>query len=140
MPIVVSTGRTAFEVPMLGAALVAGTTLVIVDMRPRSVAESMPPAVQDTWEVALIVAGLVGLIGAYWPGRLPTGLGAEMFAVIVLGTSTTMYAIALAAISGWEALAAGSFIAAVGVASWWRCAEIVRDLRRLVRAGREEPR
>lgn len=128
------TGRNPFEAAILAAAAVAGVALLVVGQRPRSIAEAMPPLVQDTWEIALIVSGLIGLAGIYWPGPALAGIGAELSALVVLGTATTMYAIALAAISGWQALAAGSFVAAVGVASWCRAGLIVRDLRRLARA------
>lgn len=126
-------GRHPFEVATLAASATAGLTLLIADERPRSVAEAMPPLLQDTWEIALIVAGVVGLAGVYWPGLPLVGVGAELSAVVVLGTATAMYAIALFAISGWQALAAGAFIAAVGLASWARASSIVRDLRRLAR-------
>ncbi|MEO3930925.1 hypothetical protein ABGB07_44850 [Micromonosporaceae bacterium B7E4] len=126
-------GRNPFEAAILAASAVAGASLIVAGQRPRSVAEAMPPLLQDTWEIALVLAGVVGLAGIYWPGLPLVGVGAELSALVVLGTATTMYAIALGAISGWQALAAGSFIAAIGVASWWRTALIVRDLRRLAR-------
>lgn len=128
-------GRHPFEVAILTASVTAGVALLVADERPRSIVEAMPPLLQDTWKVALIVAGLVGLAGIFWP-RLPlVGVGAELSALVVLGTATVMYAIALAAISGWQALVAGSFIGGIGIASWWRASLIVRDLRRLARAN-----
>lgn len=126
-------GRNPFEAAILAASVTAGMALLVADERPRSVTEAMPPLLQDTWEIALIVAGVVGLAGVYWPGPPLVGVGAELSAVVLLGTATTMYDIALFAISGWQALVAGSFLAAVSVASWWRSALIIRDLRRLAR-------
>ncbi|MGI5144782.1 hypothetical protein ACQEVC_45445 [Plantactinospora sp. CA-294935] len=126
-------GRNPFEAAVLAASAVAGASLIAAGQRPRSVAEAMPPLLQDTWEIALVLAGVVGLVGIYWPGPPLVGVGSELSALVVLGTATTMYAIALFAISGWQALAAGAFITAIGVASWWRTALIVRDLRRLAR-------
>ena len=126
-------GRNPFEAAILAASAVAGASLIAAGQRPRSVTESMPPLLQDTWEIALVVAGVVGLVGIYWPGPPLVGVGAELSAVVVLGTATTMYAIALGAINGWQALPAGTFVGGVGVASWWRAVLIVRDLRRLAR-------
>lgn len=133
--ILVTTGRTPFEVTILAAATTAGIALLAAGERPRSVAEAMPAAVQSIWEIALIVSGLVGLAGVYWPGPSVTGFGAELSAVVVLGTATAMYAIALFAISGLQALAAGAFIAAVSGASWWRAGQIWADLQRVLHAN-----
>lgn len=132
-----------FEVAVLCAATVAGLALVASDNRPRSVAEAMPPLVQGSWEWALLVTGLVGLAGIYWPRSPLVGVAVELGALVLLGTSTLMYAIALYAISGAQALAAGSFVAAVGCASWWRAGQIIHDLRRLAQLrdtlGEESP-
>lgn len=120
---------------MLAASAAAGVALTVAGTRPLSVTATMPVVVQIPWQAALIFTGVVGLVGVYWRGSLWTGLGVELVAVIGLGTATCMYAIALIAVSGAHAIAAASFVSAVSVASWWRTAEIVRDLRRLARAG-----
>ncbi|WP_433553632.1 hypothetical protein ACQP08_10585 [Micromonospora zamorensis] len=75
-----------------------------------------------------------GLLGILWPGRLSTGLGVELASVLVLGTITGKYAVASAAMSGRQSIAATSFVAAVAIGSLWRAAQIAVDLRRLVRA------
>jgi hypothetical protein len=126
-------GRDPFEVTFLVAALVCGIALVVSHRRPLAITAAMPVVVQEVWEVGLILVGIVGLLGIAWRGQFATGLGVELCSLVLLGTTTSMYSIALFAVSGTMALAAGSFITAVAVASWWRSAQIMRDLRRLAR-------
>lgn len=135
-PVTVATGRTPFEVTMFAAALVAGIALLVADTRPASVRTGMLPTVQVVWEYGLILGGLTGLtgVGRRWP-VLSTGLIVEMFGVCVLGSVTSMYGVALFVVSGLAALAAGSFVVAVALGSWWRMAQIVIDLRRAGRAA-----
>ncbi|MEV4760326.1 hypothetical protein AB0J86_35210 [Micromonospora sp. NPDC049559] len=135
----VNSGRHPFEVTLLLATLGCGIALIVSDARPRSVALAMPGVVEVTWEWSLVVVGLVGLIGLVWPGHVVTALGIELGAMVTLGSSTGMYAIALFAVAGDMALAAGTFIVAVAVASWWRAAQIWTDLRELAHAASELP-
>lgn len=134
-PVLVTSGRHPFEVAMLVAAMISGIALLITDARPRSVTESMPTLVQAFWEVGLVVAGVVGLMGISWRGQMSTSLGVELFGIAVLGTVTTMYTIALYTVSGAAAIAAGAFVGAVALASWSRIWQITRDLRRVARAA-----
>lgn len=120
---------------MLLAALGCGITLLATEYRPPSVVSAMPTIVQAGWEVGLIVAGVVGLIGVTWKGQLSTALGVELLGVAVLGSVTSMYAIALAVIAGVSATAAGAFVGGVAVGAWWRVGQIGRDLMRVARAA-----
>lgn len=132
----IARGGGPFQVCTLAACLVVGLLLVVAPP-PTTVQSAMPPLVQTCWQFGLIVAGVLGLAGAWWPGRFGTGLGVELAGVITMGTTTTMYGIAIAAIAGTTALAAGSFVSALAVASWWRTAQIIRDLRRAAQFIRE---
>lgn len=133
-PVQITTGRHPFEVAVLVAALICGMALLATETRPRSVTAAMPAFVQAAWEVGLIVAGVVGIVGITWPGQLSTALGVELLGVAVLGTVTTMYALALYFVSGTQAIAAGAFVTGVAVAGWWRVGQISRDLLRVARA------
>ncbi|ATO14698.1 hypothetical protein CO540_13375 [Micromonospora sp. WMMA2032] len=139
-PVTIGRGRQPFEVAVLLAALLSGLTLLATGNRPASVTAGMPTSVQAIWEVGLILAGVIGLTGVSMPGtRLAASLGVELCGVAALGTVTTMYAIALYAVSGSAAIAAGAFVASTALASWWRVAQIGLDLRRVtiaVEAGR----
>ncbi|MEV4628840.1 hypothetical protein AB0J90_21485 [Micromonospora sp. NPDC049523] len=134
-PVMIVSGRHPFEVTLLLAAIVCGAGLLLADARPRSVTVAMPTAVQATWEVGLIIAGVAGLVGITWRGQLSTGLGVELGAIVLFGTFSAMYSLAVLAITGLTGLTAGTFVGAVAVASYWRCYQIVRDLRQLAGVG-----
>ncbi|GIG92496.1 hypothetical protein Pen02_74320 [Plantactinospora endophytica] len=129
-----TSGWQPFEVTSLATAVVCGVSLVGLDSRPRSVAAAMPNLLEQIWAVGLIVAGVAGLCGVAWQGQLATALGVELGALLGFGSVTGMYAIAVFVIAGRPGIAAGLFIAALAVSSWWRCVQIVRDLHRLARA------
>ncbi|MEH1031007.1 hypothetical protein ACWD6L_15000 [Micromonospora profundi] len=118
-----------FEVAALITTSICGVLLMTLDARPPSVQLSMPEPIQLGWEVSLIVVGVAGLLGILWPGRLSTGLGIEFASVLVLGTITGMYAVALVAVSGQQGVVAASLISAVPAGSFWRAAQIANDLR-----------
>jgi hypothetical protein len=134
-PVQITTGRHPFEVAVLAAAALCGAALIATGVSPRSVAAAMPGLVQTLWQLGLLGGGVIGLVGAFWPGKLAAQLGAEAVGVIFLGGATTMYTIALFAVSGSQALAAGAFVGAVAVASWTRVAQIADDLRRVAAAS-----
>lgn len=123
-----------YEIAFLAAAPVCGVLMLTLDVRPTSVQTAMPVPIQVAWELGLIAVGVGGLLGIVWPGRLSTGLGVELASVLVLGTITGMYAVASAAMSGRQSIAATSFVAAVAVGSLWRAAQIAVDLHRLAQA------
>ncbi|MGC4791085.1 hypothetical protein ACLQ22_25045 [Micromonospora sp. DT178] len=124
-----------FEIAIMATAPVCGVLLIVLDVRPQSVEMAMPGPIQAGWESGLIVAGVAGLLGVLWPGRLSTGLGIELASVLMLGTITGMYAVALAVVTGPQGVAAMSFVVAVAAGSGWRAVQIALDLRRLTRAG-----
>ncbi|MEU2663319.1 hypothetical protein ACLQ20_04275 [Micromonospora sp. DT46] len=124
-----------FEIAIMATAPVCGVLLIVLDVRPQSVEMAMPGPIQAGWESGLIVAGVAGLLGVLWPGRLSTGLGIELASVLALGTITGMYAVALAVVAGAQGVAAMSFVVAVAVGSGWRAVQIALDLRRLALAG-----
>lgn len=134
-PVLVTSGKQPFEVTILFAALVAGVALRIIATRPASITASMPPLLQTTWEIGLIACGLLGLVGVFWRGDLVNGQAVELGALFLLGSLTAMYTIALFVVSGEQATAAGSFVAAVAFAAWWRCGQIIRGLRRVAQAS-----
>jgi hypothetical protein len=121
-----------FEVAALITTPICGFLLLVLDVRSTSVQLSMPKPIQLGWEVALIVVGVGGLLGILWPGRLSTGLGIEFACVLVLGTITGMYAVALVAVLGSQGLVAASLVSAVPLGAFWRAGLIAFDLRCLV--------
>ncbi|WP_422739314.1 hypothetical protein ACN263_08790 [Micromonospora sp. WMMD729] len=123
-----------YEVAVLVTAPICGVLMMILDVRPTSVQTSMPVPLQIAWEIALTTVGVTGLLGIMWPGRLSTGLGMELASVLVLGTITGMYAVALIALWSQQSMVASSFVVAVTIGSLWRAAQLAVDLRRLVLA------
>jgi hypothetical protein len=114
---------------------VCGVLLIVLGVRPQSVEMAMPGPIQVGWEYGLVVAGVAGLLGIFWPGRLSTALGVELASVLMLGTITGMYAVALAVVAGQQGVAATSFVGAVAIGSGWRATQIVRDLRALTKTA-----
>lgn len=135
-PIQVATGKHPFEVMILTAATIAGIVLLTMQLSPRSVASALHPMVQTLWQYELLIGGVTGLVGVFWPGSLYASLKVEAIGLFILATATTMYTIALAAVSGSQGITAGSFVGAIAIASWARVAQIFRDLRRATRAAR----
>ncbi|QGN48283.1 hypothetical protein GKC29_16530 [Micromonospora sp. WMMC415] len=131
--------RQPFQNAVVVTAPVCGVLMITLEVRPPSVEVAMPGPVRLGWELGLVVAGLVGLAGLLWPGRCSTALGIELASMLMLGTLAGMYAVSLAAFSGRMAVAAASFVTAVAIGSWWRSAEIVRDLRVLARPRQPYP-
>lgn len=133
-PVVVASGRHPFEVLTLAAAIVVGISLTITGVSPRSVASAMPSWLQSLWHLLLIAGGVIGLFGVFAPSKLVARLGTEVAGIIILGAATAMYSVALFTITGSQALAAGSFVVAVSVASWVRAYQVIRDIRRVAQA------
>ncbi|MGW0432869.1 hypothetical protein ACWDV4_10030 [Micromonospora sp. NPDC003197] len=136
-PIQIVSGRHPFEAMLFVAALVCGVLLIVAGFQPPSIDVAMPPVVEVIWEVGLVLVGVGGLLGISWPGHLVTGIGIELGAMVLLGTTTAMYSIAVLIVSGRLALIAGAFIGAVAVASLWRSLQILRDLRKLLHASEQ---
>lgn len=127
------TSQRMFEFAVLITAPVCGVLLSVLHVRPQSVELAMPHAMRVCWELGLIVAGVAGLLGMFWPGQLGTGLGIELAAVLMLGAIAAMYVVAVLVVAGEQAVVAASFVSAVALGSWLRSVEIVRSLRWLIR-------
>ena len=133
-PVAVTNGRHPYEVAVHASAVACAVALLIVDEVPRSAAETMGPVVRVLWVCLLAAAGVAQLVGAFWRGSVDTALRVELGGVLLLASGTSMYAVALFAVSGIQALASGTFFAGIALGAWWRAAQIIRDIRRLGRA------
>ena len=134
-PVQVTRGNHPFELLVLAACAIVGVVLLASDARPRSVEQGMAEEIQAIWEVGLVVAGTVSLVGALWRGKLTTALGIEVAGLFVFGGVTAMYAVAMFAVVGLQAMAAGTFVASLSAASWWRIVQIISDLGKVARAS-----
>jgi hypothetical protein len=137
-PIQVTTGRHPFELAIMVATIFVGITVAVTGQVPKSAEKTMPYELIVVWMTMLAAAGLISLVGAWWRGRPETGLRVEMAGVLLLAAGVTMYVIAVFTVSGWAALVAGGFMAAIACGAWGRAAQIGLDLRRVDRAQRIE--
>lgn len=128
-PVSVTSGRHPYQVAVHASAIACGVALAIAGRTPKSATEAMPGPVQGLWVVLLISAGIVAIGGAFWRGRAATGLRVELAGVLLLGGGTSMYAVALFAVSGMQATAAGAFLIGIAAASYWRAWQLGRDVR-----------
>jgi hypothetical protein len=133
-PARITSGRHPYEVVLLIAAPSVALILALTNTRPLAVDEAMPGPVRIVWVVLLAVSGLTGLTGVFWLGTVVASLSIEAVGVFVLGTAAAMYTVGIVTYTGLPGAAAGGFIAAVGVGSWWRLSQIWRDLRTFDRA------
>jgi hypothetical protein len=136
-PVRITSGRHPYEVILLIASPVVASVLVLTNTQPTAVRVAMPVAVRAVWFALLIVAGAAGLTGVFWRGQVSASLSIEAIGVLVLGAAASMYAVGLLAVAGVGGAAAAGFVAAVAAGSWWRLAQIWRDLRKLDRATTE---
>ncbi|MFE9654596.1 hypothetical protein [Micromonospora sp. NPDC006431] len=127
------TSQRVYEFAVLVTAPVCGVLLVVLRVRPQSVEVAMPDVIKVCWEIGLIVVGVAGLLGMFWPGQLGTGLGIELAAVLMLGAIAAMYVVSVLVVAGAQAVVAASFVGAVAIGSWLRSMEIVRSLRWIIR-------
>lgn len=134
-PVRITSGRHPYEVILLIASPVVASVLVLTNTQPAAVRVAMPVPVRAVWLALLIVAGAAGLTGVFWRGQVGASLSIEAIGVLVLGAATSMYAVGLLAASGVRGAAAAGFVTAVAAGSWWRLAQIWRDLRKLDHAA-----
>lgn len=135
--IIVRAGREPFEVAFLLAATTVGLVLIAGPERPASVRAAMPVLVQTLWEWGLFGLGLLGLLGLLLQGRrLAAGLLVEGAAMALGSSALTMYGIALFAVAGARAAAAGGFVLAFAIGALFRLVRIVHDARLVVATDR----
>lgn len=133
----ITTGRHPFQVATVAACPLAALAILITREHPPSLDAALPPPLADMWLVALAAGGVTGLVGAYWPRELDTGLLTEGSGVALLASMLTIYATALFLVNGSAAVASGAFLLAIAVAGWWRAAQIIADVRKVWRAQAE---
>ncbi|MCX4471799.1 hypothetical protein C5N14_20930 [Micromonospora sp. MW-13] len=63
------TSNRVYEFAVLVTTPVCGLLLAMGDIRPQSVEVAMPGSIRLWWEFGLIVVGVAGLLGMFWPGN-----------------------------------------------------------------------
>lgn len=130
----ITTGRHPFQVAVIAACPVISAAILITGKSPPSLAAALPAQYDEVWLAALAVGGVGALTGAYWRGELDNGLLIEGSGVSAIGAMVTVYAAALLVVQGATAIGPATFLAAIGVACWWRAMQIARDVRKVWRA------
>lgn len=133
-PLHIASGRQPFQVAIMCASAFLGLCLAVTDEIPNSAQRTMHDAVLATWIVMLVAAGGLSLLGTFWRGAFRTALRIESAGVLMLAGGASMYTVAVFAVSGWAALIAGGYVAAIACGAWWRAYELVRDIRKLAGA------
>lgn len=129
--IAITSGRHPYQIAVHVSAVFSAVAMVSAGEVPRSAQEVMSGPVLLLWVALLVLSGIGGAAILWWPGELRTALRVELGGVLLLAGGTSMYAIVLFAAAGLQALVAGTFISGLAVGSWWRAAQIVRDVRRV---------
>lgn len=127
----ITSGRHPYQIAMHASAVAAGVLMMWSDEWPRSAEDTMSRPILWLWVALLILSGVGGAAVVWWRGELLTALRIELGGVVLLGTGTSMYALALWAVAGSQALAAGAFFSGISVGSWWRAVQVWRDVRRV---------
>ncbi|MGW4464142.1 hypothetical protein [Micromonospora sp. NPDC004704] len=135
----VATSWRPFEVTFMVAAVACGIAMLVSGARMSPLADTMPILTHTIWQASFVPVGVLGLVGITWRGQHSTGLAIRLGALILLGTATSMWAVALFAVSGFAAMPAAAFVAAIPVAAWWRSGQITKDLVGPARTTRRPP-
>lgn len=134
-PVFITPGRHPFEIALLGACVIAGAVMAITGVRPPSLSRSLPYDVMTVWLALVAAGGLVGIVGAYWRGRIDDGLLIEFGGVLAIGSACTLYVIALFALNPLaNAVASGGLLSGIAVGGVLRAVQCARDWARVRRA------
>lgn len=130
----ITTGRHPFQVAIVAACLLSSLIIAVTGNEPRSLNRSLPQGFALVWLISLAVNAAIALFGMFSSRVLRRGLVAESGGLIGLATTTTVYSVSLAMLSGWAAVGTGGLVLGIAIACWWRALQIIRDLRRITRA------
>jgi hypothetical protein len=122
-PVVVISGRhRPHQLFLMAVSLVLGTAYTLGAPPPQSLAALLPGWALLTWSVGMLVAGAVGLWGAWRSLRLEQ-------AGLLLGAAALAWYVAAVAQFGWRALLPTAICVAWAGANVWRAGQIQKDLR-----------
>lgn len=126
--------RHPFQTFLLVVCLANGGPLVFGITTSRSVVSQTPEWAWRTWGVLLLIGGLMGLVGMFWPRLRITGLLIERTGLVFVGLAALVFSGVLAVTVGLpdSGFAAGVTAAFGGAALWqaWRIAKALRRVRR----------
>jgi hypothetical protein len=134
-PVYVTPGRQPFEVAVLAACLIVGTSLAVTGLRPPTLTRGLTEPILSVWLILMAVGGGVGLLGVYWRGSLSDGMLIEFAGVVAVAGSCLLYVAALFALNPLaNALGSGGLLAGIAAGAAWRAVQTALDWRRVRRA------
>lgn len=123
--------RDPRELMLLGLCLLAGLSYVAGGDRPGSIEQTMPGWLVVAWNLALLVAGAVGIAGNIWPGQLGTALLIRIAGQFLASGPAAAYALAALAYAGAAALFPAGIVLAFAGACLWTAKYLTEDVRTL---------
>jgi hypothetical protein len=117
------------EMMLLGLCLISGLSFVAGAAAPTSIEAVMPGWLVVAWYVALLVAGVVGLVGNAWPGNIGTGLLIRLSGQVLAVGPAAAYSIAALVFAGPPAFFPAAITLAFALICLWTARHLAEDLR-----------
>lgn len=119
------------EVLLLAVSVYLGVIYAVGAPPPGSLSALLPLWIFKTWAVVLLLSGVFGLVGCFWPWRADVGLEVERGALVMQTGGLLLYTAVVFTFAGWPAMAAGAITVAWAIANGVRAAQVTRLLRPL---------
>lgn len=124
--------RNPLAVYLLALALFSGTLSLFGINTAKSIEDTLPLLPRMVWAFLLVSGSAASLVGAFWPGSIPTGLTLKRLGAFTLGVASFLYAIVLVVAFGLPGLTQAGIIAGLGVACWIHHRQIVARINQVV--------
>jgi hypothetical protein len=125
------------EVFLLAASAFLGVAYLFGAPRPGSVQAVLPGWMSIAWALVLLVSGVLGLLGCYWPKRMDVALEIERSALTLQAAGMILFAAAVWSFAGLSGLATGIIVLAWALANLRRVYKIsigLTDAERAIHA------
>lgn len=126
-----------FEIFLMLVGILYGTQIVIeplipgVRINPQTVAGQLTPPSAYVWAVALLVGGVLTLVGLGWRNRV-TGIVLEQIGLVTVGSACVFYVVAIILLFGFDVGAfPGAITTAFGLACFARWFQLQKELSKL---------
>lgn len=122
--------RHPFQILLLGASAISGAGSLFGFGPPPSLLFYIPALMVQLWGLINMIAGLLGVLGAFWPDKI-LGLLMERLALGALAIPSALYGILVYAKNGSAAWTVATFSVGFGIAC------VVRVIRVSIELGRQ---
>lgn len=121
--------RDPRELMLLGLCLLSGLSYVAGGDGPSSVEEVMPGWLVYAWYVALVAAGVVGIVGNVWRGHLGTALLIRLAGQLLAAGPAGAYSVTALVFAGLPALYPAGIVLGFAGACLWTAKYLAEDVR-----------